>query len=93
MDKSKVVGVVTWNIFGKIPIARQVRKLAGLHSQDSMYWSWYVQGGFYSIYSILAVRASDFRLRKLLILGVYSDLWATQSMQKSLLNAVVTVKR
>ena len=24
MDKNRVVGVVTWNIFGKIPIARQV---------------------------------------------------------------------
>ena len=24
MDKNKVVGVLTWNIFGKIPIARQV---------------------------------------------------------------------
>lgn len=24
MDQNKVVGVLTWNIFGKIPIARQV---------------------------------------------------------------------
>ena len=45
----------------------------------------------FKVVSMLEVRASDFPLQKFLKLGLYFNLWDRQYMQKSLLNAVVTV--